>query len=216
MKDYKYLVMEINGDNGVFLSADSSGGRCTEIDANETFFDTDCCDSKTYWHYPKDLICGFSRWYLRKGEKESYHQINKVYSATNKYRFFKVDCKEVKLANKDLSKYEVSEEVFIKSIINSNPYQTLRTMMTHGDRASRIEEAPVTVNIVINFETDTWCWTSDYLRDDDYLEHTITKYDIPVGVQPDGVKDYIKSKLGLEYRFAGNDSYSKRKGLEEE
>lgn len=38
MRSYKFLIMKINGDHGLFTDPNFSGGRCTKIDANETWF----------------------------------------------------------------------------------------------------------------------------------------------------------------------------------
>ncbi len=229
MSEYKYLVMQSNARNSVgFLTASLGGShRCADIDTNVTHFSNEghyypnTHDNDYYWNTPEELLVGFSRWYLRVSEKTGYNMGNRLYHATNTYRFFKVvdDMddygQEMEAANLDLKSYEITEEEFISDIKNSWAFKAISEMFPQYGCLDRPEQERVQVNIVRSQEFHTWCWSSDYLSKD--LEGLkVDTLHIPIGLHFDEAKKYLRDRLGCKYRFGGNDAYNKRKELEGE
>ncbi len=224
MSKFKYLVMatDSTGNHSGFLHASFSGERCTDYNATKTFFKPHDFggghENDDYWNDPEELLVGFSRWYSRWVERNAYHMGNRLYAATNTYRFFKVntgdygDCEEeMKLANQDLLSYEVCEDTFVEDMLNSYEVKMLGELFATSP--CRREKQPVQVEIHLNKEHNTWSWISDYLKKDkdDLTVHGIK---VPVGLDFDAGVAYLTDYLGCPYRFGGNDAYNKRKELE--
>ena len=227
MTYYNYLVMRTQycGESSSFLMKSFSGsGVCCDTNTNTTSFnDHDFGgghENDTYWNSPEELLIGFSRWYLRKGEKEDYHMCNRIYSATATYRFFRVvddlddNGVEMRKANSDLSSYEITEEAFIKEMLTSWAFKQVGDMYL-GRPTTRPDQNGVVVTVVYNAEFDTWDWISSYLDKKEYEEMTTQEITLPTHITPDTVYKYISNLYHSEYRFAGDDSYNKRKALEE-
>lgn len=217
MRSYKFLIMKINGDHGLFTGSNFSGGRCTEIDANETKFEPHDFggghENDDYWNYAEELLVGFSQWYNRVDQKESYNMGNRIYAANATYRFFRVDDEDqLGSANLDLKSYEISEEQFIKDILNSWVFKQVSSMFreTHFIY-QRPNPSTVYVQVVYNKETNTWCWISDYLEFEKKDHLYVWDIQVPSGKPYDDVVTYIKNEVECDYRFGGNDGYNKRK-----
>ena len=224
MRSNKYLIMKINDGSVLFTDSSFSGGRCTSPSANVTHFQPydleGMHENDTYWNSAEKLLIGFCRWFIRKEEKDSYQMGNRIYAANATYRFFRVpDEDEIETANHDLTSYEISEETFVSDMLNSWAYKQVASMfaLTPCNQVERTSPSPIKVDIVINEETNTWCWTSDYLKEEDYSDcYSITKT-IPVGKNYEDAVKYISCTSGTEdsipYRFGGNDAYDKREEL---
>ena len=212
MRSNKYLIMQINGDSALFVNSNFSGGRCASPSDNVTSFRPHDVpfnhENDSYWNSSEELLIGFCRWYRRIDEKESYHMGNRIYSASNTYRFFKIENEDqIPYANCDLNSYEITEETFILDMINSWEFKQVSGMFIAGDHVyhKRESPAPIKVDIVVNEETNSWCWTSDYLKEGDYSHlYSVTKT-IPVGKTYEDAVSYISCTSGGEYRFGGND-----------
>ena len=224
MRSYKFLVMETNGEHSMFLNADlGGGGLSAQNDTNVTNFTAHDFggghQNDDYWNTPEELLVGFFRWYLRTEEQTAHHMGNRIYSATNTYRFFMVDeslgKQELKLANNDLESFEITERHFINNILNSWAWEQISGMFRdNGIDTVRTEPSPVEVVIVYNEETTTWCWISDYSKFEDEYHLELSSIYIPVGLNYEEAVMYIsKDIIGCSYRFGGNDAYNKRKGL---
>ena len=224
MRSNKYLIMKINGDSAVFTNSNFSGGRCASPSDNVTNFQPHdregSHDNDFYWNSAEELLIGFCRWYNRVDEKEDYHMGNRIYAANSTYRFFRVSNEdEIETTNRDLGFYEITEETFITDMLNSWAYKQVASMfaLTPCNQVKRTSPSPVKVNIVINEEMNTWCWTSDYLKEEDYSDcYSITKT-IPVGNNYEEAVEFISCTTGRDnftpYRFGGNDAYNKCKEL---
>jgi hypothetical protein len=225
MRGYKFLVMQSNPNNNVmFLSSDLDGGsgRCANVDTNVTHFKPHDFggghQNNDYWNSAEDLLVGFSRWYLRTTEKTAYNMGNRLYSATNTYRFFRVDedldthdIEQVDLANNDLISFEIKEEEFIGNMFNSWCFENIVCLFPPTTfSTTRTEPSPVEVDVVYNKETNTWCWISDYLNYRNEQHLYVDLLDIPVGLGYKEAVQYISKVLDSEYRFGGNDSYNKK------
>ncbi|CAH9013337.1 conserved hypothetical protein [Vibrio phage 501E54-1] len=213
MRSNKYLIMQINDDSALFLNSNFSGGRCALPSDNTTKFRPhdvpNSHENDTYWNSAEELLVGFCRWYNRVDEKEAYQMCNRIYSANNTYRFFRVeDENEILYANVDLASYEITEETFITEMVNSWAFQQVSRMFAVSNFVThkRTDPAPVKVSVVINEETDTWCWLSDYLNFE-YKDHlTITIRDVPFRKSYKQAVEYISCTLDCPYRFGGNDN----------
>ncbi|CAH9012264.1 conserved hypothetical protein [Vibrio phage 277E43-1] len=218
MRSNKYLVMQINDDSALFLNSNFSGGRCASPSDNTTKFRphdvTDSHDNDWYWNSAEGLLVGFCRWYNRVDEKEAYQMGNRIYSANNTYRFFRVEDEDKVLhANVDLASYEITEETFITEMVNSWAFQQVSRMFAVSNFVThkRTDPAPIKVDLVINTETNTWCWVSDYLKFEHKNHLTITSRSIPVGKSYKQAVECISCTLGCKYQFGGNDEYLKSK-----
>lgn len=223
MKNYKYLVMQIDGERGTFLSSDLGGsGHCTGVDTNVTHFKPHDYggghDNDNYWNSAEELLTGFCRWYLRTNEKEARGMGNRLHYATYTYKFFRVECKgfnnnkSILLeANQDLSPFEIPESDFIATMLDSWAFKQVSSMFPEVKFSNeRTPPEPVEVDVVYNDETSTWCWFSDYLSFDYEDECTdLFGIDVPVGLDYDKALIYISEYLGCSYRFGGDDKYNK-------
>ena len=116
------------------------------------------------------------------------------------------------LANVDLASYEINEETFITEMLTSWAFEQISSMSITGDHVypKRESPAPIKVEVVINEKTNTWCWLSDYLKQEDYSDcYSLTKT-IPVGKSYEEAVKYISCTSQCEYRFRGNDEYNKK------
>lgn len=225
MRSNKYLIMKINDDAAVFTNSSFSGGRCASPSDNVTHFQPHdhlgSHDNDFYWNSAEQLLIGFCRWYNRVDEKESYHMGNRIYAASATYRFFRVyNEDEIETANHDLALYEITEETFITEMLTSWAFKQVSGMFTVSNFLcyKRKDPAPVKVDIVINEETSTWCWISDYLKEEDHSDcYSITKT-ITVGKSYEEALEFISCTTGRDsytpYRFGGNDVYNKTKALD--
>lgn len=227
MRGYKFLVMQIDTKNtGMFLTAGLGGsGRCADVNTNITHFHSHDFggghENDDYWNSAEELLVGFSRWYNRVDEKTAHQMGNRFYSATNTYRFFRInedmyshDC-SFEEANNDLTSYEITEREFISNMIGSWEFQQMSHMFSETVfTLNRVTAQPVKIEVVLNKEFNTWCWISDYLaKDKEGLE--VSNVEVPVGFNYDKGKEYISKLAKCEYRFGGNDAHYKRKELEE-
>ena len=220
MRSNKYLIMKINDDSALFTNSNFSGGRCASPLTNVTHFQSHdrhgSHDNDFYWNSAEELLIGFCRWYNRVDEKEAHLMGNRIYAANATYRFFRIyDEVEVEDANRDLAYYEITEETFITEMLTSWAFKQISGMFAVSNFVyhKRADPTSVKVDIVINEETNTWCWTSDYLKEEDYSDcYSITKT-IPVGKNYEDAVEYISCTSGCDYRFGGNDAYNKRKEL---
>ncbi len=210
--------MQINGDSATFVNSNFSGGRCASPSDNTTKFRPYDVpyqhENDTYWNSAEKLLVGFCRWYKRVDEKEAYHMGNRIYSASNTYRFFRVeDEDELLYANVDLASYEISEETFITEMLTSWAFEQVSSMFSAKDFVyhKRTDPSPVKVDVVVNTETNTWCWLSDYLNFEHKDHLTLTIRTTPVGKSYKEAVKYLSCTLGCGYRFGGNDEYNKNK-----
>tara|TARA_R100001594_G_scaffold149406_1_gene207121 strand:- start:3588 stop:4271 length:684 start_codon:yes stop_codon:yes gene_type:complete len=224
MRSNKYLVMKINDDSALFTDSSFSGGRSASPSDNVTNFQPHdrhgSHDNDFYWNSAEELLIGFCRWYNRADEKESSNMGNRIYAANATYRFFRVTTEDdIYYANLDLASYEITEDIFITEMITSWAFKQISSMFDESYWSfQRSKVSPVKVDIVINEETNTWCWTSDYLKEEDYSDcYSITKT-IPVGNNYEEAVEFISCTTGRDnftpYRFGGNDAYDKRKAFE--
>jgi hypothetical protein len=226
MSHYKFLVMQSNDVNNVGFLTETMGGshRSANVNTNVTHFDNHW-DNRRYWNDSGDLLVGFSRWYFRTEEKTSYNMGNRLYSATNTYRFFRVDedldlpeIDQIDIANKDLKSFEITEAEFIKNMFESWEFKQVERLFSGNPNVKmRQNPLPVQVDIVYNKETNTWCWSSDYLKpkegeDQSHLHKNSMK--VTIGLSYDDAVKYISARANCEYRFGANDAYNKRKDLE--
>ena len=227
MRGYKFLVMQSNENNNVgFLSGLLGGSSSADINTNITHFKKNDFggghDNDRYWNSAEDLLVGFSRWYLRIGEKEAHLMGNRIYSATDTFRFFRIDTdlddhnNQVDLANNDLASFEITEKEFISNIFNSWAFQQISSLFPdmYYDMNNRAPARPVTVIIVYNKEFNTWCWSSDYLNKEDYKGLEVRSMQVKVGLHYNQAVVYLSERSNCKYRFGGDDSYYKRKELE--
>lgn len=224
MPHYRFLVMQSNDKNNVGFLTETMGGsyRSADVNTNVTHFDSHF-DNRHHWNSAGDLIVGFSGWYLRKEEGVAYNMGNRIYAATNTYRFFRVDedlddnfNDQIDLANKNLKPFEITQQEFIKNIFESREFKQICELFPdrHGGLNSRSKATPVKVQIVYNSETKSWCWISDYInyKPEEFL--TKKTMHIKVGLVYEDAVKYISARANCEYRFGGNDAYYKRKELE--
>lgn len=232
MKQYKYLVMQITYcGHATFLAKDLGGsGRSHNLKENQTFFKpynaSQGHDNDDYWNTPEELLIGYCRWHNRVVEKEAHHMTNRLYAATNTYRFFRVedalwDEDEMTAANNNLYDYQITEEQFIEDMQNSWAFKQVQNVfemdgyLVKDEVISRPEQAPVEVGVVHNTEFDTWTWSSDYLNGKGMEPYEVKWVTIPVGMNPEEAEAYITNEvMGCCHRFGGNDTYNKRKELE--
>lgn len=224
MRGYKFLVMQTShkGDS-TFLTANLGGsGVCADTDTNVTHFRPHDFggghDNDNYWNSAEELLVGFSRWYNRIEEKTAYNMGNRIYAATNTYRFFRVNedlyAREdvLELPNNDLASYEITEEQFIKDMLGSWVFEQVSFMFPDYTlrEMKRTPANPVRVKIVYNHDTDSWCWFSDYVGfvQEDYL--TVSNMTVPAGMGYEDAVVYLSCISGEEYRFGGNDAYNKK------
>ncbi|AFK66613.1 hypothetical protein COPG_00017 [Colwellia phage 9A] len=223
MRGYKFLVMQANPTNNVaFLTADLNGsGRSANHKTNVTDFDSSH-DNRSHWNSADKLIIGFTRWYLRINQKEAYNMGNRLYSATNTYRFFRVDTDlddyksnvdQVELANNDLKPFEITEAEFISNIFNSWAWQQVSKLFPKTHTHTRPPQVPVEVEIVYNSETKSWCWISDYLQPKQEKHLTRKFMKVTIGLHHKEAVKYINARTNCKYRFGGNDEYYKREAL---
>lgn len=227
MSEYKYLVMQSNAKNSVgFLTADLGGGcRSANADTNVTHFSNEgyyhanTHDNDSYWNTPEELLVGFSRWYLRVQEKTAPQMGNRIYHATNTYRFFRViddmddHGQEMEAANTDLKSYEITEEEFISDIKGCWAFEALSEMFPNQCCSDRPIQGCVQVYIIRNIEFNTWCWSSDYLSKD-LVSLSVSTVHVPQGLHYDEAVAWLSGMMECEYRFGGIDAYNKRKELE--
>lgn len=217
MRSYKFLIMKINGDHGLFTGSNFGGGRCTKIDANETKFKPHdfggSHENDDYWNSAEELLVGFSRWYNRVDQKEAYHMGNRIYAANATYRFFRVeDEDQLDSANLDLKSYEISEGQFITDMLNSWAFRQVSSMFCETNFSyQRPNPSMVDVQVVYNKETNTWCWISDYLEFEKEDHLYVWDIQVPSGKPYDDAVTYIKSEVNCDYRFGSLDDYNKRK-----
>lgn len=219
MKHYKYLVMSISEGHAMFLKKDlSGGGRCCDPETNVTHFTPHDFggghQNDDYWNTPEELLVGFSRWYVYAVQCNSYNMGNRIYSANTTYRFFRVDedLDQLHQANNDLLRYEISEEAFISGMMCSWEVSQVMNLF-NGNKGTlhRPKKLPTKVHIVLNWEKESWCWTSDYLRKEDYKHLTVTDEYVPLGLSYEDSVKYISDLSGYNYRFGGNDRYLEEK-----
>ena len=231
-RGYKFLIMQNNDNNNVgFLSGFSGGSRCASPYARVTNFEKHDFggghENDEYWNSAERLLVGFARWYLRLDEKESYSMGNRIYAATDTFRFFRIDedlddyksdTSQVDLANKDLLSFEITEAEFISNMSTSYAFEQVSSLFPdmQYDMHNRSAPRPVSVGVVYNKEYNTWSWISDYLEKEDYKGLELKPMEVMVGLHYDEAVGYISAGANCPYRFGGNDSYYKRKELERE
>ena len=225
MSHYKFLVMQSNDVNNVGFLTETMGGshRSANVDTNVTHFDSHW-DNRSHWNDAGELLVGFSRWYYRVDEKTAYNMGNRLYFATNTYRFFRVDeeldtaeIDQIDLANVDLKSFEITEAEFIKNMFESWEFKQVERLFSGNQNVQmRQNPQPVEVKIVYNSETNTWCWISDYhsgsMEEENCLTTKVIK--VTIGLAYEDAVKYISERVNCEYRFGANDAYNKRKDLE--
>lgn len=219
MKHYKYLVMSISEGHAMFLTKDlTGGGRCCNNNTTVTHFTPHDFggghQNDEYWNTPDELLVGFSRWYTHDVQINSHNMCNRIFSANTTYRFFRVDeeLDQTDLANNDLLNYEISEDEFISGILSSwSLSKVMRLFDGNKKTLYRPKKLPTKVYIVLNEERESWCWTSDYLRKEDYDHLIVTDEYVPLGLSYEDSVEYISDLCEYSYRFGGNDKYLEEK-----
>ena len=231
-RGYKFLIMQSNDNNNVgFLSGFMGGSRGASPYAKVTNFKKHDFggghQNDEYWNSAEELLVGFARWYLRIDEEESYSMGNRIYSATDTFRFFRIDedlddhkaeLDQVDIANKDIEPFEITEAEFISNMLTSWAFEQVSSLFPdmQYDMQNRMKPRPVAVGVVYNREHNTWCWSSDYLNKEDYKDLELKRMEVMVGLHYNEAVGYISARANCPYRFGGNDSYNKRKELERE
>tara|TARA_R110000787_G_scaffold90842_1_gene191607 strand:+ start:940 stop:1659 length:720 start_codon:yes stop_codon:yes gene_type:complete len=230
-RGYKFLIMQSNDNNNVgFLSGFMGGSVSASPYTKVTNFKPHDFggghENDEYWNSAEDLLVGFARWYLRIDEKESYSMGNRIYAATDTFRFFRIDedlddykseLDQVDIANNDIVSFEITEAEFISNMLTSWAFEQVSSLFpdTQYDMQNRMKPRPVVVGVVYNKEHNTWSWSSDY-RHGDYKGLELKSMEVMVGLHYDEAIGYISARANCPYRFGGNDYYNKRKQLERE
>lgn len=139
--------------------------------------------------------------FTRRGDyKPTSNESNKLYSSLKTYLYVSIPYdKLVALPTKgtvDLKEYLVSEYQFLSEIKNSDAMLSVIEMYSLVERKHREQ-----VLLDVAFTDSNWCYTTDFYSKDNLGGKAIKIIKIPLDVTTKDVKDYITSRLGVDYKF---------------
>lgn len=196
MNKYYLIIEKCNN----FYSIVNSLGSSQSIDDSFTYNQED--NSLIYKvQSASDVLHLASYIFTRRGDyKKASNECNKLYAALKTYLYVSISYEELmalpRKGSVDLKGYLISEEQFLLEIKESDGMKSVLEMNSLTERKPRKE-----VLLEVAYTDVNWCYTTDFYSKEKLVGKTIKVFSIPLDVTTKQVKDYITSKIGVNYKF---------------
>jgi hypothetical protein len=194
----KYLYAIVEESSGMLHNLTSTGGS-RGINNDLLYHNDDWLDFNNTFKSADEMLFMASVITTRhKDTNWASCELNKLYSALSKYRYFMVSYEQEMEVEEmdiiDMKLFEVEETKFLVSLFNSESCSIIKQASV---LTNRLERKEITVDVVIG--STYWCYTTDFCpRKEDRSCVTIT---LPLSVTTYSVKSYISNIVSKNYRF---------------